>query len=238
MLPQREIRWFVLGPLIINLLLFVGLTMAIVDQFTIILDWMMGYLPTWLDFIAWIIWVVFAGLLLIIYGYSFAIVGNLLAAPFYGLLAERVSELVSGQQTGEPFTIKRVAHIAGRSTVRELKKLGYFLPRIVGILLLTLALSFIPPLNLLSPIIIFMWGAWSLALQYLDYPADNHETDFDSLKKLIGKRRFASFSFGGSALLATTIPIFNIIAIPASVIGATVMWEKELKPDLESHQEG
>ena len=36
---------------------------------------------------------------------------------------------------------------------------------------LTLVLSLIPVLNLIGPTIAFLWGAWSLALQYLECSA-------------------------------------------------------------------
>ena len=229
LLTHKELRWFVLAPLLINLLLFVGLSILIVDQFSLLMDGLMNYLPGWLDFLTWIVWVLFAALLLIVYGYSFAIIGNLLASPFYGLLAEKVSTLESPIADTPPLTFKGMLAIAGRSIQRELKKLLYFLPRIIGVLLVTFGLSFIPPLNLLSPIIIFLWGAWSLALQYLDYGADNNSVEFARLKQAMKNRKFAAISFGGSALLATTIPVFNLIAIPASVAGGTLLWERELR---------
>jgi len=98
------------------------------------------------------------------------------------------------------------------------------LPRIIGVLLLTLTLSFIPVLNLLGPTIAFCWGAWSLALQYLDYPADNHQVSFSQLQEELRRRRLVSLSFGGSVLIASTVPILNLFTMPASVIGATSFW--------------
>ncbi|MEZ5483344.1 MAG: hypothetical protein R3E73_14680 [Porticoccaceae bacterium] len=62
-----------------------------------------------------IVWVLFALLVLVIYGYSFALVGNLLASPFYGLLAEKVSALENPDIKTEPLTFNTVLAIAGRS---------------------------------------------------------------------------------------------------------------------------
>ena len=229
LLFHPRLRLLVLTPLVINLLVFIGLSIVIVDQFSILMNSLMSYLPEWLEFLAWIVWVLFALLVLVIYGYSFALVGNLLASPFYGLLAEKVSALENPDIKTEPLTFNTVLAIAGRSFKRELHKLLYFLPRIVAVLLLTLVLSFIPPFSLLSPVIIFLWGAWSLALQYLDCGADNSAIEFISLRQLMATRKFAAISFGGSTLLATSIPILNLLAIPASVIGATIMWERQVR---------
>ena len=97
-------------------------------------------------------------------------------------------------------------------------------------LLLTLALSFIPVLNLLGPAIAFFWGAWSLALQYLDYPADNNQVGFAQLREELRSRRLVSLSFGGSVLIATAIPVLNLFTMPASVIGATSFWLERMEP--------
>ncbi|PCJ93770.1 MAG: sulfate transporter CysZ [Porticoccaceae bacterium] len=224
LLNHPRIRWFVLGPILINLVLFVLLTWFAIDQFSSLLIWMTDKIPSWLSFIAWLFWIFFGGFLLLIYGYSFAIIGNILASPFYGPLAERVEELLTGNEHTSTKTAKQTLALAGRSITREFIKLGYFLPRIIGVLILTLILSFIPVLNLLGPAIAFFWGAWSLALQYIDYPADNNQTDFRELRKQLREKRLISISFGGSVLIATTIPILNLFTMPASVIGATVFW--------------
>lgn len=224
LLNHPRLRWFVLGPILINLVLFVLLTWFAIDQFSSLLTWMTDKIPSWLSFIAWLFWILFGGFLLLIYGYSFAIIGNILASPFYGPLAERVEELLTGNEFTSTTTAKQILALAGRSITREFIKLGYFLPRIIGILILTLILSFIPVLNLLGPAIAFFWGAWSLALQYIDYPADNNQTDFRELRKQLREKRLISISFGGSVLIATTIPILNLFTMPASVIGATVFW--------------
>jgi len=230
LLNHPKIRWFVLGPILINLVLFILLTWIAIEQFAGLLNWLMDKIPSWLDFIAWLFWVLFGGFLLLVYGYSFAIIGNILASPFYGPLAERTEQVITEKKISNPMTKKEILALAGRSVTRELIKLGYFLPRIIGILVLTLILSFIPVINLLAPAIAFLWGAWSLALQYIDYPADNNQTGFSELRKQLREHRLISISFGGSVLIATTIPVLNLFTMPASVIGATAFWIERMPP--------
>lgn len=228
LLNHPKIRWFVLGPILINLVLFILLTWLAIEQFTGLLNWLMEKIPSWLDFIAWLFWILFGGFLLLVYGYSFAIIANILASPFYGPLAERTEQVITDKMTANPMTKKEILASSGRAVKRELIKLGYFLPRIIGILVLTLILSFIPVINLLAPIIAFLWGAWSLALQYIDYPADNNQTGFSELREQLRERRLISISFGGSVLIATTIPVLNLFTMPASVIGATAFWVERM----------
>jgi CysZ protein len=159
LLNHPRIRWFVIGPLLINIILFIGLTALAVEQFGTLLSWLTEKIPEWLSFVAWLFWILFGGFLLLVYGYSFAILGNILASPFYGPLAERVEEVLTGNNRSPTKTGKQLLALAGRSVKREFIKLGYFLPRIIGVLLLTLTLSFIPVLNLLGPAIAFFLGS-------------------------------------------------------------------------------
>jgi len=141
LLNHPKIRWFVIAPLLINLFLFIGLTWVAIEQFGTLLNWMIDKIPDWLSFLAWIFWILFGGFLLLVYGYSFSIIGNILASPFYGPLSERVEEVLTGNNLSSTKTGKQLLALAGRSVKREFIKLGYFLPRIIGVLLLTLALS-------------------------------------------------------------------------------------------------
>jgi CysZ protein len=236
LLNHPRIRWFVIGPILINLILFVGLTWYAVTQFSDLLTWMMGKVPSWLEFIAWLFWLIFGGLLLLIYGYSFSILGNILASPFYGPLSERVEEVLTGTTRSNTITLQQIMALAGRAILRELIKLGYFLPRIIAVLLLTLILSFIPLLNLLGPVIAFIWGAWSLSLQYIDYPADNHDIGFKTLREQLRLQRWSAISFGSCVLIATTIPVLNLFTMPASVIGATAFWLERMTSTAKEEQ--
>jgi len=64
----------------------------------------------------------------------------------------------------------------------------------------------------------------------LDYPADNNQVGFIKLREELRNRRLISLSFGGSVLIATTIPVLNLFAMPASVIGATSFWLERMEP--------
>ncbi len=218
---------WVIIPLLINILLFVGITFIAIEQFNGLLSGLTGWLPDWLGFIVWLVWALFALLLILVYGYTFAIIANLIASPFYGLLAERTQQVLTGTINEQPLTWQDARLIAGRAFVRELRKLLYFTPRIIAVLLLCLVLSLLPGLNLLAPFIAFLWGAWSLSLQYLDYPADNNQVTFDKLREEVKKKRQLTTTFGGFVLLGTSIPLINLLVLPAAVTGATSLWLRE-----------
>lgn len=231
LLAMPGVRGYVVIPLLINLLVFVGATLVAVQQFSHLLAWLMGYLPEWLGFIAWLVWLVFVALLIVVYGYAFSLVGNILAAPFYGLLAERVQTLLAARPAEPPMTAARALSIAGRACKRELHKLVYFLPRLAIVVILCLVLSFIPVANLLAPVLGFLWGAWTVALQYLDYPADNNATSFSELRARLRRQQWLTMSFGGTALVGISLPVLNLLLMPAAVAGATALWVDHMNAD-------
>jgi CysZ protein len=229
LLAAPGVRLWVIIPLVLNLALFVGLTLYAIQQFEELMSWLLNYLPGWLEFIAWLFRLLFGLLLAVCYAYTFTLVGNLIASPFYGLLANAVYIKLSGKQDEAPLTFKTASVIAWQAFVREIQKLGYFLPRLLGVLLLCLVLSFIPLVNFVVPAIAFAWGAWSLALQYLDYPADINGVNFKTVRQRAGSDKGLSFPFGSIVLLGSTVPLLNLLVMPAAVAGATSLWVQHLK---------
>lgn len=245
LLTHPQLRSYVIGPILINILVFVGITWFAIHQFDQLLPWLMAKIPSWLDFLVWLFWILFGGLLLLIYAYGFTLIGNLLASPFYGLLSERAEQLLSSPQSLDPqsqsesqtetatpqqqLSLKALASVTASAIGRELIKLGYFLPRIALVLLLTLGLSWIPGVNLVAPIIAMAWGSWWLALQSVDYPADNHGISFTQLRQHTRQHRLSALTFGGLTLLGSGIPLLNLLVMPAAVIGGTSFWLDKLQ---------
>jgi CysZ protein len=221
---HKELRLFVLVPLLINVVLFFILTSILIQQFNGVVGWMLGWLPSWLDFISWFIWSLFAATVLVIYGYSFSIITNIIAAPFYGLLAERAEGLITGKRPeSEP-----LQQMIPRTLGREMLKLWYFISRGIAIFIVGLVLSFIPIVNILVPIIGILWGAWCMSIQYVDYPADNHQLAFVELRKRLGSHLAHSYSLGGIVMVGAMIPIVNIFVMPLAVVGGTYYWTDKL----------
>lgn len=231
LLWQPGIRAFVVIPLLINILLFAVLTTVLVNQFDALFTWLAAQLPGWLQWLLWLLWVIVAAVWLLIYGYTFAIISNLIAAPFYGLLAEKVELHLRCQVQSEAMTLSSLMALTARTLVREVQKLLYFLPRLLLVVLVSLILYFIPGIGLLVPGLYFLWGAWSLALQNTDFAADNNKLSFADLRRRCARRRGLSLSFGAVAVLASSIPLFNLLAVPAAVAGATALWVERLAAD-------
>ncbi|MBV2133753.1 sulfate transporter CysZ [Pseudomonas sp. MAP12] len=217
------LRLFVLLPLTINLLLFIGLSVLAFQQFGYWVDALMPGLPGWLSFLEYLLWPLFVVLVLLILFFGFTLLANLIAAPFNGFLAEKVEAVVRGRDDAPPFSGGELLAMIPRTLGRELRKLGYFLPRALGLLVLSL----IPGLNLIAAPLWLLFGVWMMAVQYIDYPADNHKMGWDEMLAWLRAKRWQSLGFGAVTYAALLVPGLNILLMPAAVAGATVFWVRE-----------
>ncbi|GLZ86682.1 sulfate transporter CysZ [Metapseudomonas resinovorans] len=217
------LRLFVLLPLSVNLLLFAGLIGFAVGEFSGWVDAFMPSLPDWLSFLQYLIWPLFVLLVLVLVFFSFTMLANIIAAPFNGFLAEKVEVVVRGQDDFPAFSWGELMAMIPRTMGRELRKLAYFLPRAGALLIL----SFIPGVNLLAAPLWIVFGVWMMAVQYIDYPADNHKLGWNEMLAWLREKRWQSLGFGGTTYLALMIPFVNILMMPAAVAGATLFWVRE-----------
>ncbi|MWK57459.1 sulfate transporter CysZ [Pseudomonas otitidis] len=217
------LRLFVLLPLTLNLLLFIALIGFAMREFSGWVDAFMPSLPDWASFLEYLIWPLFVALVVVLVFFTFTMIANIIAAPFNGFLAEKVEVVVRGQDDFPPFSWAELVAMVPRTIGRELRKLGYFLPRAAGLLIL----SFIPMVNLVSTPLWFVFGIWMMAVQYIDYPADNHKLGWNEMLAWLREKRWQSLGFGGSVYLALLIPFVNIVMMPAAVAGATLFWVRE-----------
>ena len=105
-----------------------------------------------------------------------------------------------------------------RTLSREFTKLAYYLPRAIGFLII----FFILPV--IGQVIWFLFTAWMMAIQYCDYPFDNHKISFNKMKKQLLTQRKDSLLFGITVTFFSMIPIVNLVVMPVAICGATSMW--------------
>jgi CysZ protein len=222
LLMQPGLRLFVLLPLLVNIILFaigLGLLVSYVGGW---MDGFVAWLPVWLSGITWFLWVLFFSLFAMAVFLGFNLLANFIAAPLNGLLAEKVQLYLTGQSLGEASFSALLATIP-RSLAREISKLTYYLPRLVILLII----SFIPGLNVIAPWLWLLFGAWMMAIQYVDYPMDNNAVKFRQMKTALSQQRMLHLGFGGGVSLLLMIPIVNFFVMPIAVAGATALYIKQ-----------
>jgi CysZ protein len=229
-LASSGMKRFVLIPLIANIIVFVFLTSLLIQYFSTVSNYFTDALSgwAWLAYFAAIIATILSGLaafiILLIYGYSFNLITNIIAAPFYGLLAEKIEHKLTGSITPE----ESIPSLILRTLQRELVKLWYFISRGFLVFFGLFILAFIPVINFMVPVLAVFWAAWVLTLQYVDYPADNNHMSFKELRQQIKNKRYSTLGFGGVILIGSMIPVINIFIMPIAVAGGTLFWINEL----------
>ena len=182
---QKGVRPFVVLPLLINIGVFsLGIWLAY-SQFQAWMNQMLGWLPGWLSWLEYLLWPLFAGLILIAVYYTFTVVANLIASPFNSLLAERVEQKLHGLPIPEFKGYKALMGTIGKTIMSEMKKVLYMLKWLPVLLII----SVIPVVNFIAPFAWAAYGAWMLSLQYADYPMGNHEMFFKDELTLLRKNR-------------------------------------------------
>lgn len=209
LLAKPELRAFLIMPLLVNLMIYIG---AFVLGIYYVTDLIQQFIPSWLDWLTWLLWPLFFISFLITGFFTFTLLANLIASPFYGKLSAKTMALISGENieiTEQPLTQVLFA---------ELKRLGYLLTRALPLLLIFI----IPVVNLIAPVLWALFGAWGAVLEFMAYPLENEGLLFSEQRKAMQNTRLGTLSFGGIVMLGLTLPLLNILVPPAAVIGATI----------------
>lgn len=224
LITRRGLRRFFLAPLFINVVVFAGLIWLAANQFGILVDWLLPSGDAWWAALArgilWVFFALAAGLLMF---FLFTVVANLIGSPFNGVLAERVEQHL-GSAAQADSTVTWVSSIAG-PVINELRKLAYFLV----VVLFPLGLTLIPMANVVAPIVWLMVTSWMLALEYLAYPMENHGLKFSEVRRTAKGNRLMTLGFSAAVVVATLVPVVNLVVMPASVAGATAMWFERMQ---------
>ncbi|GAB6139948.1 sulfate transporter CysZ [Methylosoma difficile] len=208
-LSKPELRAYILIPVLINLALY---STVLVLGYYYVNELIARFIPDWLQWLDWLLWPLFFIGFFIAGFFTFTLLANLIAAPFYGKLALKTQALLNGDTADiiEPPLMQMLN--------AELKRTAYFITRALPLLVL----SVIPGLNLLAPFVWGLFGAWGMALEYFAYPLENQGVLFEEQKQLAKSVRLGALSFGGVAAFGSSLPFVNIIVAPAAVIGATM----------------
>lgn len=220
-LTRPGVRPYVILPLIINLLLFAAAIALGAHYFGAWLHHWIGGLPHWLAWLSVLLWVVFALAAAVVLFYAFTLLANLIGAPFDIFLSMQVEAMLTGRspKTGRSLTKDIAVGLRG-----QIQRLLYISWRLILIAILGLVLLFVPLFGTLTPLLWFLFTAWTLAIVYSDFPLSNRGVTFAEQRGLFRQKRARLFGFGAAAALCTMVPVVNFIIMPAAVAGATLMW--------------
>lgn len=209
LLKHPALRKYLLIPLFINIVLYTG---AFVLGYHSVSSLIHQFIPDWLSWLNWILWPLFFISFLVIGFFTFTLLANLIAAPYYSQLSAKTLQIITGQD-------KPLADTPwDKVFIGELRRIGYLLARILPLLLLFL----IPVVNLIAPVLWALFAAWGIAMEFMAYPLEGRGLAFPEQKQFLQQSRWGVLSFGGVIGMALTLPIINLLIGQAAVIGATI----------------
>ena len=146
-----------------------------------------------------------------------------LSLPPMVVLAEKVANHLRGGPPDSEAGMGQVLTTLLPALLDEVRKLLYALLWAIPFFVLSLVLP------LIGPLLWFLFSAWILALEYLDYPMGNQGLGAREIRRRLRGRPVLSLGFGAATLGLTMIPLVNFIAMPSAVAGATALWVKEFE---------
>ncbi len=227
LLTRSGIRRYVVIPLLLNMALFGVGIWTLTGWLKTIFEWIDGFLPSWLHWLQWLVAPLMVVAVATTVFFTFSMVTNLIAAPFNSLLAEQVEYHLTGRfPEGEAMSVQALLTRTVPLLWGEINKILYALFWMIPFLILFI----IPVVHIAAPFLWMLYSAWMLAIQYLDLPMGNHDLAGGEVRQRLRRQRPLSLGFGGMVLLLNTLPLVNLLAMPAAVAGATLLWVERFAP--------
>ena len=216
----RPLRTFVWAPMAVSALLVAALLAVGFSFVQDALAAVVAFLPDWLDWLAKLLAPLVYLLGVLVASWLFGFVAVMVASPFLGFLSARAERFAFGD--GPPNMEDGFWLGVAHAFAREGRKLAYHLPRLA----MVFALTFVPLLNAAAPALWFAFGAWMLAVQFVDYAGENRGLEFRATVALLRANRGAALGFGALATLLLAVPFGALLAIPAGVVGGALLWRR------------
>ena len=211
------IRKWVVIPLGINFFLFGYITYVSWVQFQTFTKFIMDRS----QILYWLMLPIFTVTAIIVVFFTFTFMANLIGGPFNDSLAKAVENHLRDKTVN--FPTAPWYDVITKYFWYPITKLFYYL----WWAFILLIVSLIPIINIISPILWFLFGAWLISLEYANAPFGNHGKNPPTVRKILAKQRMLAFGFGSTALLIMLIPVVNLLVMPVAVAGATYMWVYE-----------
>ena len=223
-LGKAPLRKFLVVPILINLVLY---SAAFILGYLYLPDLIAQLIPTQLHWLSWLITPLFFIGFIVIGFFSFTVLANLIAAPFYDKLSAQTLLLIlqanPPEQQENTDSESEIIEPSWLHTILDgLQRVGYLVKWMLALLII----SIIPGLNLLAPLLWAIFGAWGCALEFFAYPLENKKMLFPAQKNWLADARLGALSFGSLILVGLSLPFFNLVVAPAAVIAATLYVHK------------
>lgn len=238
---SRKFWWFLLFPVLVLLLLFIGgniLTNYAGDSIYGLIE---GKLAGWVSGISWLQWVTTTTnvliriVLKILYFFLFVSFGGyiilIVMSPVYSWLSERTEASLTGKEY--PFSLRQTSWEILRGILIALRNM--FLQMLLSFIFFLC--SFIPVVGIVAPFAIFFTSAYFYGFSFVDYAVERKKFNIKQSVKYVNRHIGVVSAIGTVFALALMIPWFSLIACCfislLSVIAGTIAVNENQGPELK-----
>jgi len=172
--------------------------------------------------------------LLVLFFFLFTRIASALAAPFNEVISERTEQIVSGKASLIPFSFSALIKDSARGIGHAFKILAAYVALLIAALVLWLIPGAGPVLFSAATILI---SSYMFAYEYLGYPMDRRRYSFREKRRFLRTKLKSALGFGVGNLVVASIPLVNVLLIPAAVAGGTLLFLELEPPESEKVDE-
>ncbi|MFZ5866014.1 MAG: EI24 domain-containing protein [Thermodesulfobacteriota bacterium] len=219
---HRQLWKYAAAPLVITTLVMGVGYYVLYHVFSDLLSRFLGPGTEWYWQVVYYVLLVVAGaLVLVMFFFLFTVVATTIAEPFNELISEKTEQLITGRFADTPFSVLQLLKESGRGLVHALRILSFY----VGALLVSLLFLLVPGIGaVLFWLVTIFLSAYMLSYQYLSYPMTRRKFTFRQKQALIRSKLFSTMGFGLGSLAVASVPIINVLLVPAAVTGGTLLF--------------
>jgi uncharacterized protein involved in cysteine biosynthesis len=163
--------------------------------------------------------------------FIYSITGSIIIAPFNDMISLRVEEAVSGEKTGEPFSLSGLIGDMLRVTANIIRLI--FLMIIVNIMLLVLNLIPVAGSALFLALSFFSM-TFFLGCPFFDIPRERRRLAFhEKLRSCLRHRAYVT-GVGAGFYLAAHIPVMGFLALNTAALAAPLIFIESMEPRIQS----
>ena len=235
LITEPGLRRHAVMPLLLSVVVFIVLLVVAIYNFGGVVGWIDHRLPSWLAWSAWLLWIGLAFAWAFGFYFGFTAVVGLVGLPFFMALTSAVERRMTGRL---PASHQGMLYLTWIGFWRQFPRLGNLLFWLLVVCAISLVLFFIPLVNVLISPLWFLFGAWTFAVMMSDFPLGARNMDWRRQHELIRSQRGRMFGFGTAASLMALVPVLNLLLLPATTAGVTVLWVEVLEPDAVASHTG
>ena len=189
-----------------------------------------GSVSQWFfEALRWIIVVLLYVIMIILALLVFTTTANLVAAPFYDILSEKIEESLTGREF-PPFNLR----VFWRHTLRLLLTMSKRYAVLIVLIVFSIILQLIPVFGSLAG---FLIAAFFALDEYFDYPFARWDIPVSARYRYFRKNFAHMLGFGAMAVGFLLIPVLGLIVIPGNVIYATMVFVEDFQKQQETLEE-